>query len=338
MKKKRKVSKNLGRTQHYQADSLYRLIAKKSGPTRKCPFYGGSKYPQFDSKSHNLLNPKYPNPNVPIEQFDFCKKEGKWDLQAYCKVCYKVYRDARINFSRKTWMRNRRKMTDSQIRDWYKKNVGPTMQCSACKRELSPENFRISRSMEKGLHNICFNCEMSFGESSREKEWLSEGDWKSWKSAVVKMRRTKKVKCAGWKRSVLSGDCKIESRGKNMHADHIIPLRAGGIHDVSNFQPLCSVCNEKKSDQIDPLIKKKKIISLVCNRYKKYINISDSIETIERKLKFALEAYLSRLVKSKSYLGAIKKKKKQVNGQWDPKRIYKKGIDWLTKVQAIRKK
>lgn len=341
MKIKRKVSINLGRTQHYKANFLYQKIREKHGPTRKCPFYGGKKYLKFNKNSHNLLNPNLPNPNVPIEQFDFqLKKSGnnKWDLQSYCKVCYKAYRDARINNARSTWVNDKgTRMTDSEIREWYKKNVSAIMQCSVCKRDLPPESFSISRSMEKGLHNVCYECVVSLGASDREKIWLSDGHWNSWRKIVLNLRKSKNVQCAGWKRSVLSKHCKGKDSGKNMHADHIIPLRAGGIHDARNFQPLCSACNEKKSDQIDPLINIKKYKILICSRYQKSFADFDSIETIERKLKNAVENYISKLESKDLYLKSIIEKKRKVNGQWNPRRIYKKGLKWLDAIKRFRK-
>ncbi len=331
MKPKRKVSANLGRTQYFQRERLYKEIRKRLGPVRRCPFYNGKKYPQFDNKSHNVLNPKFLNPAVPIEEFDFAKKSNdKWGLQAYCRVCYKAYRDARIGKARETWIRKSgAPMTDDKIRSWYRKNVGPTMACSVCKRELDPKNFAISRSMEKGLHNECFDCQAARGGSVREQEWLSDGDWSSWTKTVLKMRKMKKVRCAGWSRSVTMGWCLKFGNGKNMHADHYIPLRAGGIHDVKNFQPPCDSCNSKKSDQIDQKTPISKIIKLVGNPYKNVIKSKDSVSTIERKLKAALLKRIANLVDSSKYLEAIRAKKKEVNGQWDINRVYKKGVEWL---------
>lgn len=329
MKEKRKVSSNLGRTQYSRADELYSNIKKKMGATISCPFYGGKKYPQFNNKTHDILNPDFPNPMVPVEQFDFCKHKDEWGLQAYCKICYKAYRDARIKAARTTWT----SMNDNQIREWYLQNVGLTMRCSVCKKDLSPKHFSISRSMEKGLHNECFNCQMAKSGSVREQEWLSDGDWSSWKKVVVKLRKSKTVKCAGWSRSVASRACLGYDVGKRMHADHIIPLRAGGINDEKNFQPLCSSCNSKKSDQIDPAFSATKIKMLVGKGYKEIINGEDSVSTIERKLKTALVKRIEDLIDNKGYLEAIKAKKKEVNGQWDINRAYRKGSEWISQIR-----
>jgi 5-methylcytosine-specific restriction endonuclease McrA len=39
--------------------------------------------------------------------------------------------------------------------------------------------------------------------------------------------------------------------------DHIMPRSKGGANDTSNYQPMCSFCNQKKADKIpEHLIKK----------------------------------------------------------------------------------
>lgn len=336
MEPKRIVSKNLGRTQHFRAEKLYGEIKARQGPTRRCPFYGGSKYSQFDEKSHNVLNPRFPNPDVPIEHFDFAlKPNGKWGLQAYCKDCYKAYRDARIGIARSTWVKEGGlPMGEGEIRDWYREHVGPTMRCSVCEHDLNPNDFAISRSMEKGLHNECSDCQAARAGSVRERQWLSEGDWASWTKAVLKMRKQGKVRCMGWPRSVAAGACLHFGHGRHMHADHIVPLRAGGINDAKNFQALCESCNSKKQDQLDLEMPARMVARLVGHPYKRIINDKEPISTIERKLKAELVRRISSLVSSGKYLDAIRAKKKEVNGQWDIERAYEKGIKWLKRTSV----
>jgi hypothetical protein len=114
-----------------------------------------------------------------------------------------------------------------------------------------------------------------------------------------------------------------------MHADHKVPLRAGGIHDAKNFQPLCTACNSKKSDQLDPRLSFTVIYKLVGKNYKKSLLRTDGSQTIERKLKAALVARIARLETGGRYLQEIRRKKKRVNGQWNPEHAYKKGVEWL---------
>src|SRR3989344_3420960 len=332
MKLKRKVSANLGRTQHRNAEKYYAVMKRNGKEFKRCPFYNGKKYSQFSKNEHDKLNPQFPNPRVPIEQFDFQyeKSKKRWTLQAYCKVCYKAYRDARIGKARSTWVKkNGKPMSDGEIRSWYKKNVALTMRCSMCKRDLDPSRFAISLSMEKGLHNVCMDCAAGAGTSVREQEWLSDGDWDSWKNAVARMRTKKHVRCAGWPRSQEMDACLKFDDGKRMHADHWVPLHAGGINDVSNFQPLCNACNIRKNDQIDPRLTPDEIRMLVGIRYQKIVHSEDSIETIERKLKASLVQYLKSLLSRDFYLDAIRRKKKKVNGQWNVERAYRKGVEWL---------
>jgi hypothetical protein len=194
---------------------------------------------------------------------------------------------------------------------------------------LDPKQFSISLSMEKGLHNVCIDCAAGAGSSVREQEWLSDGNWDSWKKAVAHMRTKKRVRCSGWPRSQEIGACFKFDDGKRMHADHWVPLRAGGINDRSNFQALCGACNIRKTDQIDPRLTPDEIRVLVGAAYQGIVRSQDSVGTIERKLKAALVRRLQSLLQRRLYLDAIRDKKKEVNGQWNVERAYRKGIEWL---------
>ncbi|MDO8407668.1 MAG: HNH endonuclease signature motif containing protein [bacterium] len=334
MKSKREVSENLGRTQHRDADKYYAQIKKRIGAFHPCPFYSGKKYKQFSKDEHDKRNPNFPNPRVPIEQFDFQFDKGKkyWKLQAYCKVCYKAYRRARIELARVRWA----KMTDTAIRRYVRMNIpGGKVCCSVCKKRRDPNYFPISRSMETGLHNECVDCASSKATSVREQAWLSDGDWSSWKRKVIEMRKEPLVVCAGWPPAVASGRCRGEGNGKRMHADHKVPLRAGGINDARNFQPLCSGCNATKSDQLDTRLSAKEIRNLVGSRYRSLVRSGDSIQTTDRRLKAALWEYLENLEMAGQYLKAIKAKKREVNGQWDPDHAHRKGVVWIKRDAGI---
>lgn len=323
MKLKRKVSANLGRTQHGRADLIYAEIRTRRGSVRRCPYHGRRGEERVENM-HDILNPTLPNPDVPIEEFDFLKKGGHWDLQTYCKVCHKNYRSGRSKEAHARFD----PMSDTQVRKWYRKNVAATMRCSVCHKEKDPDEFGISRGMEKGLHNECLICQTGRGASVREQEWLADGDWATWAVAVLKMKRRKRVHCAGWSRSVADGTCKGSGSGRSMHADHIIPLRAGGIHDAKNFQALCSICNMRKSDQIDPSTKPKDIARLVGTAYRNVTRRIGSIQTIERRLKSALVSRIAKAISTGSYADEIVALKKRVNGQWNPKRSFEKGVAW----------
>lgn len=334
MQPKRRVSANLGRTQHRDADEIYDGIRRRRGGTRRCPFYGGKKYPQYGPEAHDELNPDFPNPYVPIEQFDFAKKGDVWDLQAYCKVCYKVYRELRKQKARSQWVNSDGSdMSDDDIRQWFRDNVGPEMECSYGNHWEDPSAFRVSKNMEKGLHNVCLECEpmTRLAQGLREKEWLAGGDWNSWALEAERIRGLESVQCVGWPLSVQFGHCKGELPGRRMHLDHIIPLRCGGVHDARNLQPMCGTCNIKKTDQIQTDMTYDQIISRIGADYHHVVNQNDSIQTIERKLKAHLENRILTSIQNGSYEQEVRDLKRRVNGQWVVDRVVKKGGDWARK-------
>ena len=334
MQPKRRVSANLGRTQHREAEAIYDGIRSRRGGARRCPFYGGKKYPQYGPDAHDNLNPDFPNPHVPIEQFDFAKKGDVWDLQAYCKVCYKVYRELRKQKARSQWVNsNGSDMSDDDIRQWFRDNVGPEMECSYGNHWEDPSAFRISRNMEKGLHNICLECEpmTRLAQGLREKEWLAGGYWGSWAREAERIRGLSRVMCAGWPLSVQFGHCEGELPGRRMHMDHIVPLRCGGIHDSRNLQPMCGTCNIKKTDQIQTDMACGEIIARIGPECHRVVNPNDSIQTIERKLKAHLENRILTSIRNGNYEQEVRDLKRRVNGQWDVDRVVKKGSDWARK-------
>jgi len=334
MNPKRKVSGNLGRTQHREAEDIYDGIRGRRGDTKSCPFYGGSKYSGYGKDAHDLLNPDLPNPNVPIEQFDFLMGDGEWDLQGYCKVCYKVYRELRKKKAQSQWINPEdSRMTDDEIRQRYRDEVGPEMECSYGNHWEDPAEFRISRNMEKGLHNVCMGCEpmTRLAQGLREKEWLAEGDWDSWAREAERIRGLESVQCAGWPLSVEFGDCEGDLPGRDMHMDHIIPLRAGGIHDARNLQPMCGTCNIKKTDQIQSDMSHGDIVIRIATEYAQEISSSDSTQTIERKLKAHLENRILTSIRNGTYEQEVRDLKRRVNGQWDVDRVVRKGREWADK-------
>lgn len=54
---------------------------------------------------------------------------------------------------------------------------------------------------------------------------------------------------ASRRRIVLARDpiCMICRRRPSEHADHIVPLAAGGSNDLANYQGLCSQCHGRKT-------------------------------------------------------------------------------------------
>jgi len=165
----------------------------------------------------------------------------------------------------------------------------------------------------------------------REKEWLAGGDWESWAREVERIKGKGRVLCAGWPLSVQFGTCEGELPGRKMHMDHIVPLRAGGIHDSRNLQPMCATCNIKKSDQIDSGMKFDEILARIHPDYHHVIDQSDSIQTIERKLKAHLEETIIGFIQDGTYEQRVRDLKRRVNGQWGVERVVKAGKEWAKK-------
>lgn len=57
---------------------------------------------------------------------------------------------------------------------------------------------------------------------------------------------------SAWRKSesVICHWCKGEFKGRDCHADHVIPLSKGGEHSVSNLAIACSACNLKKQNKL----------------------------------------------------------------------------------------
>jgi 5-methylcytosine-specific restriction enzyme A len=46
--------------------------------------------------------------------------------------------------------------------------------------------------------------------------------------------------------------CGKTSQETDLTIDHIIPLARGGQNDISNLHTLCFICNQQKTDKLDP--------------------------------------------------------------------------------------
>ena len=120
-----------------------------------------------------------------------------------------------------------------------------SFQCSKCKEffPLSEAHPNISQSRDLfllnntatscklPLHNICDECTKGTrSESIRHFKYLCDGNFIE---ASKKMTQIGKL-----------------FKSKNMHADHIIPLRLGGKHTPENIRPISSKENIEKRDKL----------------------------------------------------------------------------------------
>ena len=94
---------------------------------------------------------------------------------------------------------------------------------------------------------------------------------------------------------------------------------------------MCATCNIKKTDQIQPDMTVDEILARIHPDYHHIIDRSDSIQTIERKLKAHLEGIVEASIRDGTYEQKLRDLKRRVNGQWDVERVVKKGTEWAKK-------
>jgi len=141
-----------------------------------------------------------------------------------------------------------------------------------CKRgHIAPRNT---------ANSTCMECDREKYHAKAAKRIQQMKDWrvanpdtlkaacKRWKDAnpqAVRNHRFKRErrKKGGRGFTAAQADAIFEAQGgrcgnclkkiDKYHADHIVPLAAGGLHDIKNIQCLCALCNHKKHKK-DPFV------------------------------------------------------------------------------------
>ena len=100
-------------------------------------------------------------------------------------------------------------------------------------REKNKEKVSIYKNKYKHSPNGLIS---AINYTHRRRSWLGSGKVtkEEWEELKLKFNN----KCA---------DCKREIK---LEMDHINPLSKGGVHHISNIQPLCRECNARKSNKI----------------------------------------------------------------------------------------
>lgn len=159
--------------------------------------------------------------------------------------------------------------------------------CSKCKVEKSSEEFHTRRGTKCGMLSLCKKCNaqknLEYTRANRDKvnqrralwrernaDWYPESrrqynqKWYQenkhlhvWKFRLKNNRRRlqqggKHIPDWAWKLvlEVCGGACVKCGSTERLTIDHIIPLSKGGEHDISNIQPLCLSCNDKKNVKV----------------------------------------------------------------------------------------
>lgn len=150
---------------------------------------------------------------------------AKCRYQSACKVCYKLYRDRNIE---------RINIRDAKYRK--------------ANREMAREANRRYHANNKDMIN------------GKKKEWRKTDSAKAcFRNSVGKRRailRTGTVTSLEIKELIANAtkcywcDKKVEKG--DIHVDHYVPLKLGGLHSLDNLVISCSHCNHSKSAK-DPI-------------------------------------------------------------------------------------
>lgn len=184
---------------------------------------------------------------------EFHKNKGHKDgLSSLCKTC--VYAANRI------WASNNPEKVRGYLKKWQDAHKEEERErIKKYKKEHKEEVHASARKYtEKNSERINANSREYYKEHAKEKverdrQWRAQNPGKN--TEYWNNRRAKKLGNGGtvttkeWQELVkkYNNTCLGCGRtGVKLTRDHVIPLSLGGIHHISNIQPLCISCNSSK--------------------------------------------------------------------------------------------
>ncbi len=140
---------------------------------------------------------------------------------------------------------------------------GDTKVCVGCHMEQPLTSFSKHKRTRDGHLAKCKSCVAAYYreyyKGNKQKHLQRTNGWReNNKDAVRAIKRNRqarerkgigRVTLAEWE-GVLSrfnGRCAKCGSDENIEMDHVIPLARGGTHSPDNIQPLCALCNRRKS-------------------------------------------------------------------------------------------
>lgn len=194
-----------------------------------------------------------------IEQFSIGGK-GIDGRHSACKCCdYETSREVdavrrkkwreenrdKENATRRLWRRKNAKRINAQQQEYRDKNLE---EYRAYQRQWARDNPQTRRAYQEANRDTILARIKAWQEANPERTRLTQtlaqsrrrelvGDGKVSADEFLRLCEEYEHRCAS---------CHVEEK---LEADHVVPLSKGGVHHISNIQPLCRSCNARKGVQ-----------------------------------------------------------------------------------------
>lgn len=190
------------------------------------------------------------------------KKDG---LQAYCKTCAALYREAnrqRITEKYRAWYAENREEIIGKSKANHEKNRGKRLDIMRTYREANRDRLlKQQKAWQESNREAIAEKKRAYYEANREQTIKRTSAYRKANPDKVKIfasnRRAKEIACGGKLSSNIEQKLFKLQRGKcaccglplgdNYHLDHIMPLALGGTNTDDNIQLLRAKCNHQKS-------------------------------------------------------------------------------------------
>jgi len=170
----------------------------------------------------------YKDKNLRDGHMNLCKDCQK----SYQKRIYQEKRAEKLEYQKKYAKKNADK-----IREYHKKWC---QENAERKREAHKKYYQENKGRYREWHK-------KWKEENRDLARAIDSNKRDRRRALMKKNGTFRVTNKDAKK-LYQKNCVFCGENENIEIDHVIPIAKGGVHGISNLQPLCHSCNSKKSD------------------------------------------------------------------------------------------